>query len=37
MSNEYLAVDTPALEELLRGRELAKILQTMKEKYVTHY
>ncbi len=37
MSNEYLAVDTPALEELLKGRELAKILQTMKEKYVTHY
>ena len=37
ISNEYLAVDTPALEELLKGKELAKILQAMKEKYVTHH
>ncbi len=36
-SNEYLAVDTPALEELLKGKGLAKVLQTMKEKYVMHH
>ena len=37
ISNEYLAVDTSALEELLKGKELAKILRAMREKYVTHY
>lgn len=37
ISNEYLAVDTPALEELLKGKELAKILQAMKEKYIMHH
>ena len=36
ISNEYLAIDTPALEKLLKGEELAKILQTIKEKYIIH-
>ncbi len=35
ISSEYIAIDTPALERLLKGEELAKILQTLKEKYLT--
>ena len=37
MSNEYLAIDTPALERLLKGEELVKVLQTLREKYITHH
>jgi predicted nucleic acid-binding protein len=33
-SNEYLAIDTPALERLLKGEEPAKVLEAMKEKYL---
>ncbi len=35
INNEYLAIDTPALERLLKGEELIKVLQAMKEKYLT--
>jgi len=35
ISNEYLAIDTPALERLLKGEELTKVLQALKEKYLT--
>ena len=33
-SNEYLAIDTQALERLLEGEEPAKVLEAMKEKYL---
>jgi len=36
-SNEYLAIDTSSVERLLKGEEIAKVLQTMKEKYVIHH
>ncbi len=35
ISNEYLAIDTLALERLLKGEELSKVLKTLKEKYLT--
>ncbi len=35
ISNEYLAIDTQALERLLKGEELAKVLKALKEKYLT--
>lgn len=33
ISNEYLAIDTSLLERLLKGEELATVLQALKEKY----
>ena len=37
ISNKYLAINTTALERLLKGDKLAKVLQAMKEKYLaTH-
>lgn len=33
-SNEYLAIDTPALENLLKGEEPTKIRRALKEKYL---
>jgi len=35
ISGEYLATDTQALERLLKGEELTKVLQALKEKYLT--
>jgi len=33
ISNKYIAVDTPTLERLLKGEDMAKTLQRIKEKY----
>ncbi|MEB3851713.1 MAG: PIN domain-containing protein [Desulfurococcales archaeon] len=33
-SNEYIAVDTPALERLLEGEQLTEVLKGMKERYI---
>jgi len=34
ISSRYLAFDTPALERLLKGERLDKVLHVMKEKYL---
>jgi len=36
-TNCRIAIDTSALERLLKGEEIVKVLQTIKEKYVIHH